>query len=203
MGEGWIGLLSPGCIRWQAAQRRKHVGDRHRQGDKCGVPGEIGFRGLPATPHFTREHTPSYLYTLPRAEVAQMVERGPEKAGVGGSIPSLGIFSFPCLSASGSLVPRNEARGLGLSRYSIRLNALYLVAMNVSWRDVLECSYERSHDWIHHYAFAKQDLVSSDAVSIHPVVRVIIDADDRAVQGNAGEQPLAARVCKYSGPEHD
>ncbi len=25
------------------------------------------------------------------AEVAQLVERGPEKAGVGGSIPSLGI----------------------------------------------------------------------------------------------------------------
>jgi hypothetical protein len=33
-----------------------------------------------------------YLYKVVRAEVAQMVERGPEKAGVGGSIPSLGII---------------------------------------------------------------------------------------------------------------
>ena len=29
-----------------------------------------------------------------------MVERGPEKAGVGGSIPSLGIFSFQLFKCS-------------------------------------------------------------------------------------------------------
>ena len=40
-----------------------------------------------------------YLYKVVRAEVAQMVERGPEKAGVGGSIPSLGIWSRWLLSA--------------------------------------------------------------------------------------------------------
>ena len=33
------------------------------------------------------------IYRFAIAEVAQMVERGPEKAGVGGSIPSLGTSS--------------------------------------------------------------------------------------------------------------
>ena len=33
------------------------------------------------------------------AEVAQSVERGPEKAGVGGSIPSLGIRTTAPLAA--------------------------------------------------------------------------------------------------------
>ena len=40
---------------------------------------------------FTKLPESSYLSKVRRAEVAQMVERGPEKAGVGGSIPSLGI----------------------------------------------------------------------------------------------------------------
>jgi hypothetical protein len=36
---------------------------------------------------------------LPNGQVAQLVERGPEKAGVGGSIPSLATISFNNLAS--------------------------------------------------------------------------------------------------------
>jgi hypothetical protein len=45
----------------------------------------------PAKTAFTSPARIGYLSKVRRAEVAQSVERGPEKAGVGGSIPSLGI----------------------------------------------------------------------------------------------------------------
>ena len=47
-----------------------------------------------AAPHFGlyEIRVVHYLHKVVRAEVAQLVERGPEKAGVGGSTPSLGIF---------------------------------------------------------------------------------------------------------------
>ena len=53
---------------------------------------------------------PSFTFIGLLAEVAQSVERGPEKAGVGGSIPSLGTFSFLRLKCSalyskGALLP--------------------------------------------------------------------------------------------------
>jgi hypothetical protein len=65
-------------------------------------------------------HSP---YT-PIGQVAQLVERGPEKAGVGGSIPSLAtIFHFlfqHCRLAGGLVpsqgaeqVPRLNKRGVG------------------------------------------------------------------------------------------
>jgi hypothetical protein len=39
------------------------------------------------------------LVVFPPGQVAQLVERSPEKAGVGGSIPSLATTSFQRLSA--------------------------------------------------------------------------------------------------------
>ena len=55
------------------------------------------------------------------AEVAQMVERGPEKAGVGGSIPSLGTLSFHNLSDSLCKAKEHFCRFNTLFALSIRL----------------------------------------------------------------------------------
>jgi hypothetical protein len=48
-------------------------------------------------------HLTKYLYYavffLPFGQVAQLVERGPEKAGVGGSIPSLATIPFNHLAS--------------------------------------------------------------------------------------------------------
>ena len=49
---------------------------------------------------FTAEPCIGYLSKVTLAEVAQLVERGPEKAGVGGSTPSLGINLFKNLQTS-------------------------------------------------------------------------------------------------------
>jgi hypothetical protein len=49
----------------------------------------------------TRFRTVSILQTLKSiGQVAQLVERGPEKAGVGGSIPSLATILFNNLQAA-------------------------------------------------------------------------------------------------------
>jgi hypothetical protein len=50
----------------------------------------------------------AYLYCkfLNRhGQVAQLVERGPEKAGVGGSIPSLATISFNNLQIAKNILP--------------------------------------------------------------------------------------------------
>ena len=52
-----------------------------------------------------------YLSKVTRAEVAQLVERGPEKAGVGGSTPSLGINRFKNLQIS-FVLQRNPFSGI-------------------------------------------------------------------------------------------
>ena len=62
----------------------------------------------------TRPHW--YLSKVTRAEVAQLVERGPEKAGVGGSTPSLGINLFKNLQTS-FVLQRNPLRHFADSCY--------------------------------------------------------------------------------------
>jgi hypothetical protein len=53
----------------------------------------------------------------PSGQVAQLVERGPEKAGVGGSIPSLATNNFNNLQIAGS--PRaNNPRTSNFSHFT-------------------------------------------------------------------------------------
>ena len=58
----------------------------------------MGPADLETNPPFTQPPAFAIFDGFRWAQVAQSVERGPEKAGVGGSIPSLGIIS--CLITS-------------------------------------------------------------------------------------------------------
>ena len=60
-------------------------------------------------------------------QVAQLVERGPEKAGVGGSIPSLATKSFQRLSDS--------QKALGFSRANKRFHRLLLFIFGAAFVD--------------------------------------------------------------------
>ena len=59
---------------------------------------------------FTARIRIGYLSKVTRAEVAQLVERGPEKAGVGGSTPSLGISLLNRLIPHQAVITRRRPR---------------------------------------------------------------------------------------------
>ena len=67
-----------------------------------------------------------YLSKVTLAEVAQLVERGPEKAGVGGSTPSLGIFySALCMFSDRSDSPRTSPQIQSIENIGFRKVAKY------------------------------------------------------------------------------
>lgn len=72
--------------------------------------------GICASPYTTP------LFAL-SGQVAQLVERGPEKAGVGGSIPSLATINFNNLATSETRVKifrANNTRTSNFSHFRVR-----------------------------------------------------------------------------------
>ena len=53
------------------------------------------------------QSSPESHYIKERAGVAQLVERGPEEPGVGGSTPSPGTMSFPAFAAGPLIAPHS------------------------------------------------------------------------------------------------
>jgi hypothetical protein len=66
----------------------------------------------------------------PSGQVAQLVERGPEKAGVGGSIPSLATNNFNNLATQKKRVKNSRAHN---TRTSIALDFTFGVAHSINF----------------------------------------------------------------------